>query len=457
MPIGAPVKLTSGSLIATQSSFTTASISPTANRLILVAVAVRSAVNVDSITGAGLTFVKIGEAGSGGSLARRVALFRALGPSPSSGALTITTSAATTSCGWSVFEVDGIDTSGTNGSGAVRQPTVVNQAGTPPTVSLAAFADTANRPFAVLTCRSDTDADTAAGWTSLHDVSFDIMHFAAQWKDAVDTSVEWSQPVADNSWASIAVELVAAPGAQSQAATLDSVVQAQGQLATSTVAGAIKAARQATLTLEGAVRAARVAVADNDAAIIAPVTAAAALQSAVRAAVQAGLSLEAATRATRIATATLDASILDAGATEVQADLTTAVRAAMSLATALQAAVSVARDATATIDGLVEAEGLFAAASLSGAILAGRQLSLICDAAISQANSLLAALDTVVSAPRLGLVSADAAVRDTPLLSASLDVVIGQVGTPAARTIGVPARVATLGIGPDNRTITVRH
>jgi len=77
--------------------YTTASITPGANKLILALVTTADLgfsgpILVDSITGAGLTWVEAAEVQYDTIASPRVALavYRALGPSPSSGALTIT-------------------------------------------------------------------------------------------------------------------------------------------------------------------------------------------------------------------------------------------------------------------------------------------------------------------------------------------------------------------------------
>lgn len=134
-------------------SYNTASVSPGANKLILVTVGIRnySAVNLGtlSLSGNGLTWVEVATTtySSVASGQSRISIFRSMGASPSAGAITVTVSGSgNASCQWSVDEFDGVDTSGTNGSGAIVQ-SAVNQSDNCTsglTVTLAALGDAAN-------------------------------------------------------------------------------------------------------------------------------------------------------------------------------------------------------------------------------------------------------------------------------------------------------------------------
>src|SRR5687767_13823040 len=111
-----------------QSSYATASITPTANRLILCFVQSRaSSAAVPTLTGCGLTWVQV-STGANSTTALRLTLFRAMGAAPSTGALTIDFGGQVqANCSWSVVEFDGVDTSGTNGSGAIVQASAINE------------------------------------------------------------------------------------------------------------------------------------------------------------------------------------------------------------------------------------------------------------------------------------------------------------------------------------------
>ena len=120
--------LTSGSTTPSGSSFVTPSISPGANKLILAIGAYR--VQTDpgndqtTVAGNGLTWVRMVDRRDQGLSGwnRVLTIYRAMGASPSSGAVTFTkgTGAAFSGDGaYAILEFDGINTGGTNGSAAV--------------------------------------------------------------------------------------------------------------------------------------------------------------------------------------------------------------------------------------------------------------------------------------------------------------------------------------------------
>ena len=139
--------LTAGGTGVDATSFTTASITPTANRLILAcAHTVQSTPFVTPVvTGNGLTWVNINTRTQG--VNDHFTLFRALGASPSAGGVTFNyTGTNIVRITWSIIEIDGVDTSGTNGSGAIVQSAVNSGDNTSNTltVTLASFADAVN-------------------------------------------------------------------------------------------------------------------------------------------------------------------------------------------------------------------------------------------------------------------------------------------------------------------------
>jgi hypothetical protein len=235
--------LTSGSSGADASSFATASISPTANRLIIVAVhsAAVTAANAgppSGISGAGLTFAALGTAQSDTTFGTALSLWRAMSASPSTGALTITFANPQTAINWSVFELDGIDTSGTNGSGAVNSNTAGNKnagATASVTATLAAFASANNGAIAatcslvagvtIPTCTPDT------GWTEIHDTGVaDVsisLAIETQWRASNDTTAlgTWST---NGGIFTIAAEIIAASSGTSVALTGQSATVSRG-------------------------------------------------------------------------------------------------------------------------------------------------------------------------------------------------------------------------------------
>lgn len=157
-------------------SYNTASITPGSNKLILLAVSISTfAVSAGALsaTGNGLTYVAIDSQLYSGTT-NRIALFRAMGASPSSGAITISIGGATNnSCQWAVIELDGVDTSGTNGSGAIVQGVFNSTTGGAPnslTITLAALSDAVNNAVvSVFGVSGDTLQTPAASYTELSD------------------------------------------------------------------------------------------------------------------------------------------------------------------------------------------------------------------------------------------------------------------------------------------------
>lgn len=212
--------LTDGIDTSAGTSATTASITPTGNRLLLAIVASHRSDSVDpaapSLSGNGLTWVQIGTAlwDSTSSSRRRVTLFRAMGASPSAGAVTIDFAGQTqANIAWAIDEFDGVDTSGTNGSGAIVQ-TADSTAGINASIeiTLGAFSDAGNATYGGFGCAGDTGI-AGTGFTILgQGGSFaNSLAVASEFKDSNDTSVDltWQDDPAQSSGGT-AVEIKAA-------------------------------------------------------------------------------------------------------------------------------------------------------------------------------------------------------------------------------------------------------
>ncbi len=130
------------------SSYATASINPVGNTLLLLWVysIAGSAPNTPTATGLGLTWVEVAHVDDGSGL-RKLTLFRAMGPLPTAGVITMDFGAqAQSGAAWSLAQFTGMDMSGTNGSGAIVQ-NVTNfnaSAVSSLTVTLAAFGSASN-------------------------------------------------------------------------------------------------------------------------------------------------------------------------------------------------------------------------------------------------------------------------------------------------------------------------
>jgi len=235
--------LTSGSTTTNASSYLTASVSPTADRLILVAITHNTdggAFSVSGVSGAGLTFTKINEVSIGSYT--YVSLWRALSASPSSGQITIDFGANTAwNIAWSVKEFAGVDTSGTNGAGAVVQSATNTAASTNAiTATLAAFGSTDNATYGCTGTKTESSstaitATPGSGFTEIHDLyvvdsTFNFVNSVhSEWRAGNDTTVDMSFSRTAGFLGAIAVEIKAAtnattvPGRIGQALSFDGV------------------------------------------------------------------------------------------------------------------------------------------------------------------------------------------------------------------------------------------
>ena len=111
-------------------SFKLTSWTPAANELILVAVSMRNNSGGDpTVSGNGLAFVQVAKSSNGRIPVMSTYLFRAMGSSPTSGQITVNTPGNSNPVFAVASKFNGVDTSGTNGSGAI-EAFVTNNAGT---------------------------------------------------------------------------------------------------------------------------------------------------------------------------------------------------------------------------------------------------------------------------------------------------------------------------------------
>jgi len=224
MAVSATNKISAGSA-TDATSYATASITPTSNALILASFATRTGITANptqpTLTGCGLTWVVVDSVvyDNTSSSRRRLTVFRAMGSSPSSGALTFDEAGQTqTGAVWSVDEFTGVDTSGTNGSGAVvqfAQNSILDNSGTPAsslTVTLGAFGSADNATFGVLADEFAGSETVGSGFTQLGftDNSPDTdLRLLSEWNSANDTSVDFSFSGPNVGFGAIAIEIKA--------------------------------------------------------------------------------------------------------------------------------------------------------------------------------------------------------------------------------------------------------
>jgi Putative Ig domain len=191
----AATHLTSGDNSTGGTSATTASISPTANSLVIVSVSGGlNAGTIPTVTGAGGTWTLIkytdDNGGFGGN--HGVALFRDLSASPGSGALTISFGGVSENhIDWSVDQFSSVNTSGTHGSGAIVQSVAGNSSATETgqTITLAALGSPNNAAMGFL---RKTGANIIVAGTGFTELSNNVNHLTeAEW--AINkTAVAWT-------------------------------------------------------------------------------------------------------------------------------------------------------------------------------------------------------------------------------------------------------------------------
>jgi cell wall assembly regulator SMI1 len=191
------------------SSFAFAPITASNSKLYLVFLSTSTgtapAPSATSVSGAGLTFTEIGGPGgvlySGSIGLRRIQAWRALSSSGGTGSIAINLSGTSTSLDAVLLEFSGVDTSGTNGSGAVAQSATAKVSSvTSISVALTPFSHPDNRPVAFFNHRVDEATTHEAGYTELDDATHTAPLAGAE--------CEWHAGAAENtpsaSWATAA-------------------------------------------------------------------------------------------------------------------------------------------------------------------------------------------------------------------------------------------------------------
>ena len=162
---------------ADATSYTTGSFTPTANKLYLLTVLSAATASGNTVvptitTSTGLNFVQEDTAQWTGST-RRVTVFRAMEASGlGAGTITIDFGGANTQicCYWIVDELDGVDTSGTDGSGAVVQSVIRNlgAAATSGSITgMAALGSASNAVHSAWGHGANEATTPKSGWTEL--------------------------------------------------------------------------------------------------------------------------------------------------------------------------------------------------------------------------------------------------------------------------------------------------
>lgn len=189
--------LTSGVDADGGSTSTSASITLTNNRLGLCGVMSRTGItanpNIPTITGWTTIDSQLYDTSS--SSRRRISLLRRLTGSDSTGALTIDFGGQNqTDVIWTFDEASGIDTSGTNGSGAIVQIAKNSDetgSNTSITATLAAFSSVDNIAYGVFGTDGNATWTAGSGFTVLAQRGSGInLGGCSEWKNSNDTTVD---------------------------------------------------------------------------------------------------------------------------------------------------------------------------------------------------------------------------------------------------------------------------
>lgn len=195
--------LDSGNVAFSGGSFSTASVSPGGDKLILYCIA--ACFNTDpgsdavlSVSGNGLTGSRIIERRYGTAAGRRtMAIFRAMGASPSSGTVTVSSSSAATeqTATYKIIEVSGVKTTGTNGADAVDtahddSASNVSPIGTTVTTT----PDTGDVSFSIWAGEDGVSTlNSDALWATLGtDLAGTDTHLRTDYDDGQDLSPTWT-------------------------------------------------------------------------------------------------------------------------------------------------------------------------------------------------------------------------------------------------------------------------
>src|SRR3989338_3222110 len=237
-----------------QTSYTTGSIAPSANKLVLLAVdSSRSpaTANEPTVTGAGMTWTKVDTKIDAANL-RRTTVFRALSASPGSGVLTIDFAGQSQSkASWSIVEFDGIDTSGTNGSGAIGNTASNEVTGTNTglTITLGTFGSSANATYGAYRVGVTTSVTEGSGFTEIGEYSGNNTTIQTQWRADNDTTVDISYASVSTVTIGVAVEIVAGTLSNSISGNTNFYNLTKNGAGTTTLAGNVTATNALTVSL----------------------------------------------------------------------------------------------------------------------------------------------------------------------------------------------------------------
>jgi len=184
-------------LAATQSSYSTASVTPTANRvcLFLVGASGGTTPNVPTVTGASVTWTQVATVAINGFV--RLTVFRTYNTSPGTGALTIDFGGQNQDrCDWILDDFQNTKVTGGNGADAIVQSATNSGASASSlAATLSAFANSANATYGGLVAQNATlrTITAGSGYTkTIEQDTSDFMALASQFRVDNDTTVDFT-------------------------------------------------------------------------------------------------------------------------------------------------------------------------------------------------------------------------------------------------------------------------
>lgn len=222
--------LTTGHDTTDQASYAGASITTAASRLTLLAVHnPKGTPTTPTVIDSNRTWAQVDTVAfnSAASPAKRVTVFRCL--VTATGSFTIDFGGVSQNgCLWNVVEFPGVDTSGSNGSGAIVQHvtgTADSAAGL--TITLSAFGSANNATYGAFGNLGTTAITAGSGFTSIDETgdSTPNIRLMAEFQAGNDTSVDTGGG-SNNAWGGIAIEIAAAATTTAKARPSTCVLQA---------------------------------------------------------------------------------------------------------------------------------------------------------------------------------------------------------------------------------------
>lgn len=189
-------------------TYTTDTIDPLPNRLILISINCYIAAGslqppTPTVTGNGITYTleKAQDIDNAGTDRSTLFVFRGMSSAPTKGAVSIAFGATQGNCSWNIDQSSAdVDTSGTNGSGAIAQTTVGATSSvtvtTSPTTTFGSAMTTGNTAYFVCGIETNGPQTPRTNWTETGDVStISLCGLEAQYRNVgtdTDGSSTWS-------------------------------------------------------------------------------------------------------------------------------------------------------------------------------------------------------------------------------------------------------------------------